>query len=182
MGVIALPLPVMPILAAFSRHETALAWARERAVEFWGPVALESPVFDFRETEYYAPAMGHGLKKIFWAYERLADPAELASWKRQTNQWEADYNSQGIHPESRPLNLDPGYMTLGKLVLASTKDHAHRIYLHQGIYAEVTLVYQQRAWRTREWTFPDFQRADYHEFFNAARRLLAEHAKKDKSP
>jgi hypothetical protein len=63
------------------------------------------------------------------------------------------------------LNLDPGYLTAAKLVLASTKDHAHRLYLGQGIYGEVTLSYRQGHWQHREWTYPDYRRADFQDFF-----------------
>ena len=71
-----------------------------------------------------------------------------------------------------PLNLDPGYVTLAKLVLASTKDHAHRIYLADCIYAEVTLSYRGGAWQPFEWTYPDYRRADFHVFFTRCRELL----------
>jgi hypothetical protein len=172
MGEISQPEPVLLILAAFSRHAAALAWARQRAEAAWGPVALASPPMDFDATDYYEATMGPGLAKCFWAFERLADPAALADWKLQTNDWEAEYAGRGSHAESRPLNLDPGYLTPAKLVLASTKDHAHRIYLARGIYAEVTLYYKDRRWQGREWTFPDYRRADYHEFFGACRDYL----------
>ena len=95
----------------------------------------------------------------FWAFERLIDPSELPQIKLQANDWEAEYTGLGRHPESRPLNLDPGYVTSAKLVLASTKDHAHRIYLSRGIFAEVTLYYKDRHWQHREFTFPNYRRA-----------------------
>ena len=104
-----------------------------------------SDAFDFTETDYYTATMGTGLKKQFVAFERLIDPAALADIKRQTNAWEAEYAALGRHAEPRPLNLDPGYITPAKLVLASTKDHAHRLYLRDGIYAEVTLAYPRPA-------------------------------------
>jgi hypothetical protein len=163
---------VLPILAAFSRHDAALEWACRRAAEFWGTVALASPKFAFRETDYYTASMGPELIKCFWAFAPLRDPGELSAWKRQAIRWEAEYAALGLHPELRPLNLDPGYITLAKLVLASTKDHAHRIYLGQDIYAEVTLYFKDGRWQPRDWTFPDYRRADYHEFFLAARQLL----------
>ncbi|MDZ4819425.1 MAG: DUF4416 family protein [Planctomycetota bacterium] len=74
--------------------------------------------------------------------------------------------------ESRPLNLDPGYITAAKLVLASTKDHTHRIYLSQGIFAEITLFYRHKRWEHHEWTFPDYRREDYQAFFTSARKYL----------
>ena len=76
------------------------------------------------------------------------------------------------HGESRPLNLDPGYITLAKLVLASTKDHSHRIYLGQGIYAEITLDLSRGGWQPSEWTYPDYRRADFHQFFVHCRDYL----------
>jgi hypothetical protein len=70
------------------------------------------------------------------------------------------------------VNIDPGYITPAKLVLASTKDHAHRIYLRDGIFAEVTLVYRQRKWQPLEWTYPDYRRDDYQQFFTECREWL----------
>ena len=80
---------------------------------------------------------------------RIAQPFDagrLAQIKRQTNDWEETYAAEAGLSEPRPLNLDPGYLTLAKLVLASTKDGSHRIYLGEGIYAEVTLFFHRRRW------------------------------------
>ncbi len=164
--------PVLLLLAAFSRHDAALDWARHRAAEAWGPIALESPRFDFVETRYYDATMGQGLKKTFFTFQQTFDPAELVDIKLETNRWEEQYAATAGHPEPRPLNLDPGYLTLAKLVLASTKDFAHRIYLSRGIYAEVTLQYRQHCWKHHEYTFPDYRRADYQEFFSKCREAL----------
>jgi hypothetical protein len=172
MGAPTPPSPALLLLAAFSRHEPALAWARDRAEAAWGPVALESPAFEFVATEYYQATMGPDLKKRFFGFERLVDPGQLVDVKLQTNAWETEYAQSADHPEPRPLNLDPGYVTLGKLVLASTKDHAHRIYLARGICAEVTLYYRHRRWHHHEWTFPDYRGEDYQEFFTACRQYL----------
>src|SRR5262245_45270053 len=131
--------PVLRILAAFSRYPEALGWAKRTAIAAWGPLAWESPRFDHRETTYYDATMGTDLKQCLFAFETLADSADLAGWKLVSNQWEIDYQQLGLHSEVRPLNLDPGYLTDAKLVLATTKDRDHRIYLRDGIFAEVTL-------------------------------------------
>lgn len=167
--------PVLLILAAISRHFEALAWARERAAEAWGPITLESEAFDHRETSYYEATMGPDLKKQFLAFEQLADPAGLVDWKLQTNGWEEEYRRLPAHSEPRPLNLDPGYLTEAKLVLATTKDRDHRVYLRDGIYAEVTLHFQRGQWQLRPWTYPDYQRPDYHAFFHRCREFLRRH-------
>ncbi len=172
MGEPTLHPPVLLLLAAFSRHDAALDWARQRANENWGPVDLESPRFDFAETHYYDATMGPGLKKVFFAFRQPFDPVELVDIKLITNRWEEEYAAAAAHSEPRPLNLDPGYLTLAKLVLASTKDFAHRIYLSRGIFAEVTLQYKHHHWQHHEYTFADYRRADYQQFFTECRETL----------
>ena len=168
--------PALLILAAFSRYGAALDWARQTAEDAWGPIALESERFEHRETNYYDASMGTELLKMFFAFETPLDPADLAECKLASNQWELDYQQLGRHPQPRPINLDPGYLTEAKLVLATTKDRDHRIYLRSGIYAEVTLHFQRGAWQARPWTYPDYQRADYHAFFLRCRDYLRQHA------
>jgi len=172
MGDIHDPTPVLLLLAVCSGRDDVLAWAKRRATDEFGPVALESKAFDFTETDYYRAAMGAGLKKQFLVFQRKIDPGSLADVKNLTNQWERECAEQSEHDLPRPLNLDPGYLTLAKLVLASTKDHAHRIYLGQGIYAEVTLQYRRGAWQALDWTYPDYRRDDYQEFFSRCRQAL----------
>lgn len=172
MGAIGSPTPVLLLIAASSRYDDALAWGLREAEREFGSAAAISDAFDFTETDYYAAEMGDDLKKQFWAFEKLIDPGRLAAIKLATNLWEAEYAGAGLHPEPRPLNLDPGYLTLAKLVLASTKDHAHRIYLADGIYAEVTLSYRHGAWQAFDWTYPDYRRADFHEYFTRCREMV----------
>ncbi len=160
------------ILAAFSRHDAALDWAKARAETAWGPVGLVSARFEFSETDYYRDSMGLGLKKQFFAFEQLVGAERLADLKLQTNQWEAEYAASARHAEPRPVNLDPGYITLAKLVLASTKDHSHRIYLGRGIFAEITLHFRDGGWQASPWTYPDYRRADFQEFFVRCREYL----------
>lgn len=164
--------PVLLLLAAFSRHDAALDWARQKAIENFGPIELESPRFAFAETHYYDATMGPELKKTFFTFQRPFDPAELVEVKLQTNRWEEEYAAAAGHAESRPLNLDPGYLTLAKLVLASTKDFAHRIYLSRGIFAEVTLLYRHHRWQHHEYTFADYRREDYQQFFAQCRERI----------
>lgn len=172
MGEVASHRPVLLIVAAFSRYGEALDWGCEHCKSAFGPVALESDRFEHNETTYYERSMGTGLCKTFWAFERLIDPAYLVAAKLQSNQWELDYAAEAGKPEPRPLNLDPGYLTEAKLVLASTKDRDHRLYLHRGIFAENTLFYRAGGWQQRPWTYPDYQRADYHQFFTRCREYL----------
>ncbi len=172
MGDIRPARPVLRIVAAFSRYSDALSWGREQVEAAWGDVALVSQPFPLVETNYYDQEMGTGQLKQFWALADLQPPEALADWKQKSNEWEAEYIARGLWPEPRPLNLDPGYLSEAKLVLATTKDRDHRIYLRDGIYAEVTLHYRRKRWTTWPWTYPDYQRAEYHEFFDQCRVYL----------
>jgi hypothetical protein len=164
--------PAMLLTAVITRYDDALAWARERLIDVHGPLALESPTFPFVETNYYEPTMGPDLGVTFLTFQQSYDPGDTAATKLATNAWEAEYAALGRHPESRPLNLDPGYLTAAKLVLSSTKDHTHRLYLGQGIFGEVTLFYRHGAWRDHEFTFPNYRRTDYQKFFSECRFWL----------
>jgi hypothetical protein len=172
MGQPSFPSQALLITAAFSRYDEALDWAKKRLEAEWGAIALESPAFDFVETDYYQPTMGPGIKKIFWAFEKPFDSAELVEIKLAANRFEEEFAAQAHLSEPRPLNIDPGYLTLGKLVLASTKDFTHRIYLKRGIFAEVTLFYKHRRWQHHDCTFADYRRADYQQFFSRCREML----------
>jgi hypothetical protein len=163
------PAPVLLVVAAFSRHEEARTWARQRLEEAFGPVALAGEPFLFDHTRYYEPTMGPGLRKQILAFERLVRADCLADVKLRTNALEAELAAQRRFAEVRPVNLDPGILTLGKLLLATTKDQAHRVYLGQGIFAEVTLRYQAGAFEPWPWTYADYREPAVRDFLGQAR-------------
>jgi len=141
----------------------------------WGPVDLESPLWPFERTDYYTAEMGPHLLRQFVSFTPLIPPQTLADIKRETNALEEEIADQCLLADApRPVNIDPGYIDLGKLVLATTKDRAHRIYLGSGIYAEVTLQYSDGAWRPQLWTYPDYAAPDYHAWFIQVRTRLRE--------
>jgi hypothetical protein len=177
LGQIKQPQEVLLITAVFSSLDTAFDWTLCRAEETFGKIALRSPPFPFEQfTDYYTPSMGGRLPKEIWAFEKLIDPAVLPQIKCLTNQWEEEFaltNKAALDSAlSRPLNIDPGYIDLGKLILASTKDHAHRIYLSQGIFAETTLIYTQKHWQALPWSYPDYQSGNCQTFLTQCRELL----------
>lgn len=172
MGEVGQHRPVMLITAVISRFAEAFDWTRDKSIDLWERIEIESPRFDFVETKFYRDSMGDDLKKQFFAYSKLIDPEKIAAAKITANQWEREFAESSDWPVARPLNIDPGYITEAKLVLATTKDRDHRIFLQQGIFAEVTLHYHDRKWRSDRWTYPDYQRADFQEFFSECRRVL----------
>jgi len=173
MGAVKKHPPCRQIIAAFSKYESALDRLWQRVSTELSPIAILSPCFPFTESSYYRSTMGDPLHKQIAMLSEWYDPAELATHKLLSHQWETE-SAQGNHSDvQRPLNIDPGYMSMTKLVLASTKNREHRLYLRDGIYAEVTLAFRDQQWVPLPWTYPDYQREDFRVFFHECRRHLA---------
>jgi hypothetical protein len=165
------PPPALLIVAAFSRYPEALDWGRQKLEELFGSVGLISPDFDFHQTRYYEATMGPNLRKRFLVFGQLVPPDCLPEVKSQTNVLELELAKRGTFPEQRPLNLDPGLLTLGKFMLATTKDQAHRVYLGRGIFAEVTLRFEDGSYEPWPWTYRDYREPAIREFLKEAREL-----------
>lgn len=160
-------------VAAFSQSASLIARAFARVEEKFGAVVLTSSPFAFTETTYYARSMGPDLTKQFAAFGPPVRVDALPSIKRQAIRWERELATTDSTVD-RPINLDPGILNDAKVVLASTKDHAHRLYLGQGIFGEITLRYHRGDWRANPWTYPDYQRAEVLAFFRDARERWRE--------
>lgn len=161
--------PELLIVAAFSRHVDALSWAREELEKTFGPIALTSTPYRFTHTAYYESTMGRDLQKQFFTFEELVPPDQLAMIKRHAIQLEEELAATGRFSEARPLNIDPGLLNLGKFMLATTKDQAHRIYLHDGIFAEVTLHFEDGEFVPWPWTYADYREPVVLTFLKQAR-------------
>lgn len=142
----------------------------QQVTDVLGPVEDQTPVFDFDFTDYYEQEMGTDLKKIFLSFVKCIYPGDLAKMKLRTNHIETLWSIDG----RRTINLDPGYLTGAKLVLASTKDFAHRIYLSDGIYGDVQLQYRHNQFFTSHWTYPDYQTELALSFFRRVRKKFIE--------
>lgn len=149
--------------------------ARKMLTRAFGETDLTSDVWPFDATDYYEAEMGPDLKRWFVSFNELISPERLAEIKRTTMELEARLADDCLRPrDQRVVNLDPGYIALSKLVLATTKDHAHRIYIQRGIYAEVTLQFTKGTWQAWPWTYPDYAADTYHPFFMQVRQRLVE--------
>ncbi len=167
MGEAKAPPPVKLVASLFSADTALLAAAQAALERAFGPVDYQSDLLPFDHTTYYNPEFGAGLKRRLVAFASLIEPDRLAQIKTDTNHLERKWMREG----KRRVNIDPGYISLSKLVLATTKNHSHRLYLGQGIFAEVTLRYHKGTLRPWEWTYPDYASPPYIAIFNHIRKL-----------
>jgi hypothetical protein len=167
MGETHLAGPVKLVIGILAKDREWLSRARAELARVFGRSDLESPVIPFGFTDYYLAEMGEGLLRQWVGLESLVMPDGLAGIKLATNRMEQEWAQDG----KRPVNLDPGYVNDSRLILATTKDFSHRIYLGSGIYAETTLIYKGEAFRALDWTYPDYQSETATEFLNQARAL-----------
>lgn len=143
--------------------------ALEHLNELLGRVIKKSEIIPFTHTTYYNKEMGENLLRQWVLFEKLIYPDLLIELKHKSNEIENRFlNENG----GRKINIDPGLISLSNIILTSTKNYSHRIYLGKGIYAEVTLIYKDHQFRPLEWTYPDYREAKALQFFNEARGIL----------
>jgi hypothetical protein len=168
MGTIQTPLPVKLFVGVLTSDPEILAQTKDRLAALFGIVDSCSDVYPFDMTHYYDETMGTPIVRQFLSFAQLIEPASLADIKIRTNEMESAIAAE-FRALPRPINLDPGYLEQSKIVLASTKNFYHRILISRGIYAEVTLHFEKKEWRSFPWTFPDFKSDRYHPYFLSLR-------------
>jgi hypothetical protein len=170
MGVIRQFNSVKLFIAVLVSHNKLISEVEKRLVSVYGPIDYRSPVIPFDFTDYYEPEMGDIIDRIIFSFERLIEADQLQEIKKQTNDVEKD--TAPLFPRvNRPVNLDPGYIEQAKVILASTKNFYHRIYLGGGIFGEVTMHFKNNTYQFFPWTYPDYQSKDYQEFFLKMRHI-----------
>jgi hypothetical protein len=146
----------------------------------YGPVDYQSEVLPWDNTEYYRDEMGDGIVRKFIFFERLTHPNDVPRIKIFTSSVETEFAVQSGSTLRRRINLDPGYVTEAKVVLTTSKDFSHRVYIGEGIYAEVTLRYSnaERRFLPFDYTYPDYRTDAYTTLFKNARDSLRSALKK----
>ncbi len=151
-------------------------WALDRLQERFGEIDLISDEWDFVWTDYYKDISPH-LKRRFVSFSHLYSLEGLYKAKIISNRIE---ELSGSDDKSRNVNLDPGYIDGARLVLYSTKDHAHRIYIAEGIYAEVTLRFIKGSFVDFDYTYFDYRSSEYKQFFVRVRELYLKQKRQHK--
>lgn len=152
MSTPAAPLAVKPVVGLILAREDLAGPVLRRLATYLGPVDLVGPLWPFTATDYYSREMGGNLWRCLASFLHLASAAHLSDWKVFTNCLEQRFSLGG----RRLVNLDPGYVSRERLVLATGKNYAHRIYLSQGIYGDLTLLAKQGRFQALSWSYPDY--------------------------
>ncbi|OIO34148.1 MAG: hypothetical protein AUJ70_01700 [Candidatus Omnitrophica bacterium CG1_02_40_15] len=190
MGKARKPKAVKLIIGMLAKSQKLFDIAEEFFIKEFGPIDYKSPVISFGYTDYYKKEMGSPLKRKFISFKKTISPGRIAKIKLLANSIEeklaVKINSSRLRSKNivraskvsrelpnlrRRINIDPGYISDSKLVLATTKDYFHRVYLHHGIYAEVTLRWRKSSFEPFEWTYPDYRSKVYIDILNTIRNM-----------
>jgi hypothetical protein len=163
--------PVIPqkaklFIGIIFSSEEAMLKAKKRLIRKFGKTDSETSYIPFSHTSYYK-GLGSNLYKVFFSFEKLAARDRLADIKLYTNRIEKNLSVKG----KRIINIDPGYLTLSNVFLASCKEFFHRAYLGKGIYIENEYQYVNKEYVFWEWTYPDYKKIEYLAFFYELRKI-----------
>ena len=153
----------------------------ERAIKIleheFGPIDGESERFSFsREfSEYYDEEIGGEGLRVILSFRDLVDPARQAEIKKRTHEIETQFSVEG----NRRINLDPGFINHGRLMLATTKKAGFRIPLSDGIYTELTLFWARGGWQKLPWSYRDYQSQRVQSFITEVRRTYLRQRKEE---
>jgi hypothetical protein len=172
-----IPKPAKLIIGILAADENCLKAAVEAIKARFGKTDFTSDIWPFTQTDYYRDETGENILRQFVSIEKPIDPGKLAKIKHRTNKLEQKLARQSACGLLRPVNLDPGIIEPSKLILVTTKNYSHRIYIGKKMYAEVTLIFDKGKWKPLEYTYPDYRQDCYHDFFNKVRTRLVEQLK-----
>ncbi|MBN2180786.1 MAG: DUF4416 family protein [Sedimentisphaerales bacterium] len=171
------PKPVKLIIGILAANHKCLYTAADVLASKFGRMDFTSDIWPFDKTDYYREQTGQHILRQFVSVESLIEPGKLAKIKHKTNKLEQKLAKMLALPLPRPVNLDPGIIEPSKLVLATTKNYSHRIYIGKNMYAEVTLIFDKGRWCPLEHTYPDYRQQCYFYFFEKVRERLLEQLK-----
>lgn len=167
MGKCRLPDKVQLFAGLLYSDDSVCRHAVKSLERVFGRTDFTSEEMPFNHTDYYHDEFGPTLIRKFVSFKRLFNLDNLFRAKLRTNTIETRMAKTG----KRRINIDPGYLNLSKVVLFTTKDFSHRLYLGNGIYAESTLFYREGMYNPWPWTYPDYKSLDYARLFESIRQL-----------
>lgn len=159
------PTPALLVASVIYRSEDRFDAGARRLSEIWGPPSRVSDTFPFDRTGYYRKEMGEPLRRRFFVGSRPVGRDALPEIKRSAEEVEREFSEGG----RRTLNIDPGILTEENFVLATGKNYSHRVYLREGVYADLTLLYRGGQYVPLPWTYPDYAGGEIRGFLGQIR-------------
>ena len=173
MGEIRTPAKVKIIVGILAKDAQSVESVRETLRNRFGEEDLNLEPYPFTFTNYYVDEIGNTPVRAFFSYETLVERETIVDIKLWTNDIELEIAEKNGSPGLRPVNLDPGYMTLGQFFLATTKDQRQRVYMQRGIFVEPTLYFQDGHFHAFDRTYRDYQSEKYILYLEQVRARLA---------
>lgn len=164
-----LPTPAKLVVGLLLKDRPLMNPVSTRLSSRFGTIDMVSPWYDFQFTKYYEKEMGTPLWRRFLVFKPLVDQDAFPGLKTITNTIEREFTEA----DRRRVNIDPGMLLLERFVLATGKNFSHRIYLSEGIYADLTLVFSKGAFQSLPWTYPDYRSAEVLTFLGKVRKKYA---------
>ncbi|MBF0396156.1 MAG: DUF4416 family protein [Desulfobacterales bacterium] len=159
------PKPAKLIIGLFTSQKELFQIITSELSQKFGAIDMVSKCFPFNYTNYYEEEIGSDLLRRMLLFKDLIAQNSLPEIKCTTNTIEKKYSKDG----KRKINIDPGYLIHERFVLATGKNYSHRIYLDNGIYADLTLIYQKNSYVSLPWTYPDYKEDIMINFLEEAR-------------
>ncbi len=181
MGIPREPKPVKFFVALLCGQAELFLAVKDELESLLGWIDSSSPILPWAMTRYYEEEMGPGLLRGFVSFGPLLSPERLAEIKIKTQGLEGKHQRIEAEKKKRRVNIDPGYLDAGKVVLASTKNAPHRIYLNSGIYGEATLSYHGGSFHAFSYTYPDYLWPETLGFFTTVRALYLDQLRQQRS-
>lgn len=170
--------PVKLICGIIASDKDVFRAGEKYLISLYGEIEESSDAFPFTFTDYYEKEMGPDLYRKFIGFSRLIAPEALSTIKVRTNRMEREIGAE-FKSGNRIINIDPGYLSAAALIMATTKDFAHRVPLNDGIYAHLELLFGRREVKLLSWTYPDFKQAGYQKFLMQARENYLDRIRAD---
>ncbi len=172
------PQPVKFFASVITSDSGLMQKTRLKLESEFGGIDFETPELEFENTDYYAKELGPGLKRKIFSFMPVRRAVELPGIKLMTNAMEGESSVQApgcdkSDESKRRVNIDPGYLTLHNVVLATCKNFSHRVYLERGVYAELTYMFNARkqGYDLLDWTYPDYRTDEIRAFFKKVRGM-----------
>jgi len=146
------PAPARLVISSIFKDERILDAVLPLVSESVGELCPAGPLLAFDRTDYYHAEMGKPLFRRFFTAQTMVSRDALPKIKIRMEDIEREFSREG----RRSVNLDPGLLSLENFILATGKNFSHRVYLGEGVFADLTLIFQKGEYRPLPWTYPDY--------------------------